>query len=66
MPVVDVYNFAHEKTDTFDLPEGVFGAEVKPHLIHAVVRYQLAKRRAGTHKVKTRAEVAGGGKKPFK
>ncbi len=66
MPVVDVYNFAHEKTDTVDLPAGVFGAEVKPHLIHAVVRYQLAKRRAGTHKVKTRAEVAGGGKKPFK
>ena len=66
MPVVDVYNFAHEKTDTVDLPEGVFGAEVKPHLIHAVVRYQLAKRRAGTHKVKTRAEVAGGGRKPHK
>jgi large subunit ribosomal protein L4 len=44
----------------------VFGADVNPHLLHQVVRWQRAKKRAGTHQVKTRAEVRGGGKKPWR
>lgn len=66
MPTLNVYNTAREAIGTIDLDESVFGAEVRPHLFHAAVRYQLAKRRAGTHASKTRAQVSGGGKKPFK
>jgi large subunit ribosomal protein L4 len=66
MPTVDIYNTSREKVGSIDLADGVFGSEVKEHLFHSVVRYQLAKRRAGTHKAKGRAEVSGGGKKPFK
>ncbi len=66
MPSVTVYNTAREEVGSLDLSDAVFGAEVKEHLFWTVVRYQLAKRRRGTHKVKNRAEVAGGGKKPFK
>ncbi|MCB9777337.1 MAG: 50S ribosomal protein L4 [Alphaproteobacteria bacterium] len=66
MPTVDMYNTAREKVGSIDLDEAVFGAEVKPHLFHTVVRYQLAKRRAGTHATKTRAQVSGGGKKPWR
>ncbi len=66
MPTVDVYNLGREKTAEIELSDVVFGCDVKEHLLHAVVRYQLAKRRQGTHKVKGRAEVSGGGKKPYK
>ena len=66
MPVVDLYNTKHEKVGTFDLDDAVFGAEVKEHLFHTVVRYQLAKRRAGTHSTKTRSDVSGGGRKPWR
>lgn len=66
MTTVDVFNLDREKVGTVDLADAVFGVEVKEHLFHAVVRYQLAKRRAGTHKVKGRSEVSGGGRKPFK
>lgn len=66
MPTIDMYNTEREKVGSIDLDEAIFGAEVKPYLFHAVVRYQLAKRRAGTHATKTRAQVSGGGKKPFK
>jgi large subunit ribosomal protein L4 len=66
MPVVDLYNSAREKVGTVDLDERVFAAEVKEHLFHTVVRYQLAARRAGTHATKQRAMVAGGGKKPWR
>ena len=48
------------------LDEGVFGAVVSPHLVHDVVRMQLAKRRQGTASTRTRSEVRGGGKKPWK
>src|SRR3989304_3681127 len=48
------------------LDEGVFGAVVRPHLVHDVVRMQLAKRRRGTASTRTRSEVRGGGKKPWK
>ena len=66
MPKVDVYNTDAEKVDSIALDDAIFGAEVKEHLFHAAVRYQLAKRRAGTHATKGRAQVSGGGKKPFR
>ncbi len=44
----------------------VFFAPLRPHLLHAAVRWQLARRRAGTHSTKTRGEVSGGGKKPWR
>ena len=66
MPTLDVFNMAKKQVGTVDLPEAVFGCEVKEHLLYAAVRYQRAKARAGTHKVKERAEVRGGGRKPWK
>jgi large subunit ribosomal protein L4 len=63
---VDVYNLQREKVGQVELDARVFGAPVKEHLLWAVVRYQLAARRAGTHATKGRSDVAGGGKKPFK
>jgi large subunit ribosomal protein L4 len=66
MPTVDVYNMAGEKVKQLDLSDAVFAAEVKPYLLHDVVVWQLANRRAGTAKTKTRSEVSGGGTKPFK
>lgn len=66
MPTVDVFNTENEKVGSLDLADAVFGAEVKEHLFYTVVRHQLAARRAGTHKVKSRCEVSGGGRKPFK
>lgn len=66
MAKVDVYNLAKEKVGTADLSDAVFGAEVKEHLFHLVVRAQLAARRQGTHATKQRAMVAGGGRKPWK
>jgi large subunit ribosomal protein L4 len=66
MPKLDVYDANHEKVGQIELSEAVFAAEVKPHLLHEVVGWQLAKRRAGTAHTKTRAEVRGGGKKPWR
>ncbi|MDP2315854.1 MAG: 50S ribosomal protein L4 [Pseudomonadota bacterium] len=66
MPVVDLYSSAREKLGTVELDERVFAADVKEHLFHMVVRYQLAARRSGTHATKQRAMVAGGGKKPWR
>jgi large subunit ribosomal protein L4 len=66
MPKLDVYNANKEKVGEIELSEAVFGAEVKPHLLHEVVVWQLAKRRAGTACTKTRAEVRGGGRKPWR
>ena len=66
MAKIEVYNLDRKSVSKLDLADSVFGAEVKEHLLHAVVRYQLAKRRQGTHKAKGRAEVSGGGRKPFK
>ena len=62
----DVYNLSGKATGEVDLDDGVFGAEVKPHLFWEVVRWQLAKRRAGTHSTKHRSDVSGTGKKPYK
>jgi large subunit ribosomal protein L4 len=66
MPTVDVYNMNREKVGEIGLADTVFGAEVREHLFYALVRYQLAKKRQGTHSTKHRAEVNGGGKKPWK
>lgn len=63
---VDVFNTNNEKVDSLDLPEAVFGAPVKSHLLHDVVRMQLAGRRQGTADTKGRSDVSGGGKKPWK
>lgn len=66
MPTVDIYNLAREVTGQLELSEAVFGVPVKTHVLHEVVVYQLAKRRAGTAKTKGRSEVSGGGKKPWR
>lgn len=66
MPTIHVYNLQHEKVGTLELSDTVFGAPVKEHLFYDVVRYQLAARRAGTHAVKGRAQVSGGGRKPWR
>ncbi len=66
MPTVDVYNLAREVTGQLELSDSVFGVPVKSHVLHEVVVYQLAKRRAGTAKTKGRSEVSGGGKKPWR
>ncbi|MFC7382678.1 50S ribosomal protein L4 [Sphaerisporangium rhizosphaerae] len=63
---VDVLDAAGAKTGSVDLPEDIFGAKVNIPLIHQVVVAQLAARRQGTHKTKTRGEVSGGGKKPYR
>ncbi len=66
MPTVDVYNMAGNKVNEIALSDEVFNCEMKPYLLHDVVVWQLANRRAATAKTKTRAEVSGGGVKPFK
>lgn len=66
MPTVDVYNMTGEKVREIDLNETVFGCELKPHLIHHVVMWQQANRRVPTAKTKSRSEVSGGGKKPWR
>lgn len=66
MPSVDVYDNNREVVDRLDLREDVFAVAVNPHVLHEVVLYQLAKRRAGTAKVKGRSEVKGGGRKPWR
>lgn len=64
--LVDVVNAKNETVDRCELPEAIFAAVVKPHVLHDVVRMQLANRRQGTADTKGRSEVSGGGKKPWK
>jgi len=66
MPVVDVINIDNEKVGQIDLRDDIFAVEVKPHLMHEVVRMQLANRRAGTASTKGRSQVRGGGRKPYR
>jgi len=66
MATLDVYNVNREKISQVEVADKVFAADVKEHLFHEVIRMQLNKRRAGTHSTKTRAEVRGGGKKPWR
>ncbi len=62
----DVYDVTGKVTGSFELPAELFDVEVNIPLIHQVVNAQLAAARQGTHSTKTRGEVSGGGKKPFK
>ncbi len=66
MSKVDVYNSNKEVVSSVDLNPAVFEAQVKEHLFWDVVKMQLANRRSGTARTKTRAEVAGSGKKPYR
>jgi large subunit ribosomal protein L4 len=66
MATIDVYNLDKTKVEEMNLSDEVFNTDVREYLIHEAVKIQLANRRAGTVKVKTRSEVSGGGRKPFK
>jgi large subunit ribosomal protein L4 len=66
MPKVDVVDLNNQKVGEVELADAVFGAEVNQDLLYEAVRHYLAGKRAGTHKVKTRHEVAGSGKKLWK
>jgi large subunit ribosomal protein L4 len=66
MPKVDVIDLSNQKVGEIELADTVFGAEVNEDLLYEAVRHYLAGKRAGTHKVKTRHEVAGSGKKLWK
>jgi len=66
MAKVDVYSIEQKKVGDVELSDDVFGAKVNTALFYEVVKAQLASRRRGTHKSLTKAEVRGGGKKPWK
>ncbi len=63
---VQIRNLAAEELGSLELADAIFGVEVRADILHRVVLWQLAKRRAGTHKVKTRAEIARTGAKLYK
>jgi large subunit ribosomal protein L4 len=66
MAVADVFNIEKKKVSQVDLNDAVFGAEVNEAIIYDVVKMQLASRRSGTASTKTRSDVRGGGKKPWR
>ena len=66
MPTIDVKDWNNKKVGSVDLPEEIFAYPYKEHLVHEAVRNYLAGLRQGTHKTKTRSEVSGSGKKPFR
>jgi len=66
MATLEILDKERKGTGSVELPESVFGAEVKTHLMHHVVTARLAAARSGTHDTKTRKDVRGGGKKPFR
>ena len=66
MANVSVYNIEAKEVGTIDLSDAVFGVEVNEHLLHMAVVNQLANNRQGTQKAKTRSEVSGGGRKPWR
>ena len=66
MANVSVYNMEGKEVGTIELSDAVFGVEVKENLVHAAVVQQLANNRQGTQKAKTRSEVSGGGRKPWR
>jgi large subunit ribosomal protein L4 len=63
---IDIVNVEGKKVGSADLDDAVFGAQVKDYLLWELVKAQQAAKRAGTHSTKTRADVSGGGKKPYK
>ena len=66
MANVSVYNIEGKEVETIELSDAVFGVEVNEHLVHMAVVNQLANNRQGTQKAKTRSEVSGGGRKPWR
>ena len=66
MANVSVYNMEGKEVGTMELNDAVFGVEVNDHLVHLAVVRQLANNRQGTQKAKTRSEVSGGGRKPWR
>ena len=66
MPKVEVYDIAGKKVDTVDLKDEVFGIEPNEAVVHSVLVNYLANQRQGTQSTKTRAEVSGGGRKPWR
>ena len=66
MANVSVYNMEGKEVGKMDLSDSVFGVEVNEHLVHMAVIQQLADNRQGTQKAKTRSEVSGGGRKPWR
>ena len=66
MANVSVFNLEGNEVGTLELNDAVFGVEVNEHLVHMAVVRQLANKRQGTQKAKTRSEVSGGGKKPWR
>ena len=66
MANVSVYNIEGNEVGTLELNDAVFGVEVNEHLVHLAVVAQLANKRQGTQKAKTRSEVRGGGRKPWR
>ncbi len=66
MANVTVYNMEGNEVGTMELKDAVFGVEINEHLVHLAVVRQLANKRQGTQKAKTRSEVSGGGRKPWR
>ena len=66
MAKVSVLNMEGSEVGTIELSDAVFGVEVNEHLVHQAVLSQLANNRQGTQKAKTRSEVSGGGRKPWR
>ena len=66
MANVSVYNMEGKEVGSIDLNDAIFGVEVNEHLVHLAVVQQLANKRQGTQKAKTRSEVSGGGRKPWR
>ena len=66
MSNVSVYNMEGKEVGSIELNDAVFGVEVNEHLVHMAVLQQLANKRQGTQKAKTRSEVSGGGRKPWR
>ena len=66
MANVAVYNMEGKEVGSLELNDAIFGVEVNEHLVHMAVLQQLANNRQGTQKAKTRSEVSGGGRKPWR
>ncbi|MCR5273453.1 MAG: 50S ribosomal protein L4 [Lachnospiraceae bacterium] len=66
MANVSVYNMEGKEVESLELNDAIFGVEVNEHLVHMAVLQQLANNRQGTQKAKTRSEVSGGGRKPWR
>lgn len=66
MANVAVYNMEGKEVDKIELNDSIFGVEINEHLVHMAVLQQLANKRQGTQKAKTRSEVRGGGRKPWR